>query len=192
MMLINTGISPPAGCRQMHSTPQLDLEEELAMASKRTIHAVKKSNYLTRADVDPPVIVTIREVVEETLANPEGDDELKQIVYFQEFEKGHVLNWINAQTIAKLLGSESFDDWPGGKIVLYDDPTVVFAGKVVGGIRVRAVRKRPVPHRNQCRRRSHRRRRRSRTSTTPGRRMKPRPLRRRRGSSRNDASALRT
>ena len=109
------------------------------------------------ADVDPPIIVTIREVVEETLANPKGDDELKQIVYFPEFEKGYVLNWINAQTIAKLLGSESFDDWPGGKVVLYDDPTVVFAGYLVGGIRVRAVRKRPsVHHRNQHRRRSHR------------------------------------
>ena len=62
---------------------------------------------------------------------------------FRNSKKGHVLNWINAQTIAKLLGSESFDDWPGGKVVLYDDPTVPIAGKVVGGIRVRAVRERP-------------------------------------------------
>lgn len=113
--------------------------------SNRTIHSVKKSNYLTRADVEPAVVVTIRKVVEEAIPMPQhGGEELKQVVYFDEFEKAMVLNWINAQTIAKITGSESFDDWPDKKIVLYDDPTVSFAGQLVGGIRVRAPRKRPA------------------------------------------------
>ncbi len=113
------------------------------MKPKRNIHSVKKSNYLTRADVDPAIVVTIREVFEEELDTPKGA-EMKWVCYFDELEKGTVLNWINSQTIAKILGSESFDDWPGGKIVLYNDPTVMFGQQMVGGIRVRAPRKRPA------------------------------------------------
>jgi len=113
------------------------------MSTKRNIHSVKKSNYLTRADVDPAILVTIREVFEEELDTPKGP-EFKWVCYFDELEKGTVLNWINSQTIAKILDSESFDDWPGGKIVLYDDPTVMFGQQMVGGIRVRTPRKRPA------------------------------------------------
>ncbi len=113
------------------------------MTTNRNIHSVKKSNYLTRADVDPASVVTIREVFEEELDTPKGA-EMKWVCYFDELEKGTVLNWINSQTIAKILGSESFDDWPGGKIVLYNDPTVMFGQQMVGGIRVRAPRKRPA------------------------------------------------
>ncbi len=120
---------------------QSKTQEVLEM--NRTIHAVKKSNYLTRADVDPAIVVTIKEVIEEEMDTPKGP-EMKFVCYFDEREKGTVLNWINSQTIAKILGSESFDDWPGGKIVLYDDPNVMFGQQLVGGIRVRAPRKRPV------------------------------------------------
>ena len=93
--------------------------------SERTIQSVRKSNYLARADVDPAIVVTVKEVVEEELDTPTGP-EMKWVVYFEELEKGMVLNWINSQTIAKILGSEAFDDWSGGKIVLYDDPNVTF------------------------------------------------------------------
>lgn len=110
---------------------------------KRTIHAIKKSNYLSRADVDPALVATVREVVEEEMKTQNGN-ETKFVCYFDELEKGLVLNWINSQTIAKILGSEDLDDWPGGKIVLYDDPNVSFGGQLVGGIRVRAPRKRPT------------------------------------------------
>jgi len=110
--------------------------------SKRTIDSVRKSNYLTRADVDPPLAVTIKEVVEETLDTQKGPEE-KQVCYFDEAEKGLVLNWVNAQNIARIVGSRNFDDWPGGQIILFDDPTINFGNQVVGGIRVRAPRKRP-------------------------------------------------
>ncbi len=113
------------------------------MNTKRNIHSVKKSNYLTRADADPAIVVTVREVVEEELDTPKGP-EMKWVCYFKELEKGLVLNWINSQTIAKILGSESFDDWVGGKIALYDEPNVMFGQQFVGGIRVRKPRKRPA------------------------------------------------
>ncbi len=46
----------------------------------------------------------------------------------------------NGQLIAKITKSEETDAWSGHKIVLYDDPSVSFGGKLVGGIRVRAPR----------------------------------------------------
>ncbi len=48
------------------------------------------------------------------------------------------LNWTNLQLIARIANDENSDNWPGTKIVLYDDPNVSFGGKIVGGIRVRA------------------------------------------------------
>jgi hypothetical protein len=110
--------------------------------SNRTIDCVRKSNYLTRADVDPPLPLTIKEVIEEQLDTPKGP-EPKQVCYFNQHEKGLVLNCVNSQTIARITGSRCFDDWPGGQIVLYDDPSITFGKQLVGGIRVRAPRKRP-------------------------------------------------
>jgi hypothetical protein len=37
-----------------------------------------------------------------------------------------------------VFNSEDTDDWTGKKIVLYNDPNVSYAGKIIGGIRVRA------------------------------------------------------
>ena len=111
--------------------------------SKRTIHSVKNSTYLTRAEVEPPIIATIKDVSEESVETPSGPED-KWICYFDELEKGLVLNWVNSQTIAKIAGSESFDDWPDSQIVLYDDPNVMFGKQTVGGIRVRAPRRRPT------------------------------------------------
>ena len=52
-----------------------------------------------------------------------------------------MLNSTNAQLCSAILGSDDTDDWKGKRVVLYVDPTVMYAGQVVGGIRVR----RPKP-----------------------------------------------
>lgn len=111
----------------------------------RTIDSVRKTNYLTRGDVDPEVIVTVSEVADEEMSTANGNKETKAVVYFKELEKGLVLNWTNAQLIANFLGSRNMDDWPGGQVTLYDDPTISFAGKVTGGIRVKAAPKSAPP-----------------------------------------------
>lgn len=51
-----------------------------------------------------------------------------------------VLNSTNGQLIAQILKSDETDLWKGQKVVLYDDPSVSFGGKLTGGIRVRAPR----------------------------------------------------
>jgi len=75
----------------------------------------------------------------------EGEPEkLRWVLYFDEAEKGLVLNSTNAQIIGQFLGSEETDTWTGKKVVLYDDPSVAFGHKLVGGIRARAPRNQPA------------------------------------------------
>lgn len=107
------------------------------------ISGLKQSNFLTRADVGRGILVTIKEIVQENVAKQGAPEELRWCLYFNEQEKPCVLNSTNGQLIAKIVGSEETDNWVGHKIVLYDDPSVSFGGKLVGGIRVRAPRNQP-------------------------------------------------
>jgi len=102
------------------------------------INEFKQSKFLKKEDVGSGVQVTISGVSELNVAKEGAEPELKWCLTFHETEKPMVLNSTNAQIIAKSLGSEQTDDWHGKKIVLYNDPNVSFAGKVMGGIRVRA------------------------------------------------------
>lgn len=54
-----------------------------------------------------------------------------------------VMNSTNLQLAAQALGSDDTDHWIGKQVVLYNDPSVQFQGKLIGGIRIRAPKKRP-------------------------------------------------
>lgn len=99
---------------------------------------MKNSKFLTRHDVGTGVLGTIQSVSQMNVAKDGAPEELKWVMELAETEKPMVLNSTNAQLIAMITGSEDTDNWPGKKIVLYDDPTISFAGKLTGGIRVRA------------------------------------------------------
>lgn len=68
-----------------------------------------------------------------------GDNEHKPIVYFQELEKGLVLNKTNAEMIVQLYGDDT-DRWAGQRIEMYATP-VQYQGQSKMGLRVLA----PVP-----------------------------------------------
>ena len=106
------------------------------------ISKMKQSRYLKTGDVDPQVLITIKSVLLEKIDDEASEE--KWVLYTQEFEKGLVLNWTNIQLIAKAIGIEESDSWAGHQVILYHDETVQFRGNVVGGIRVRAAKKRPV------------------------------------------------
>jgi len=103
------------------------------------ISHIKQSNFLTKADVGKGILVTIKgDVFQENVAMEGAAPEMKYCIAFHEAEKPMVLNSINAQLIAQITGSEETERWNGCKVVLYEDPTVSFGRKLVGGIRVRA------------------------------------------------------
>ena len=108
------------------------------------VNQLKQSNFLTRHDVGKGMLVTIKgDVFQENVAKSGAPEELRYCIEFEEAEKPMVLNSTNGQIIAGITGSQESTAWAGHKIVLFDDPTVSFGGKLVGGIRVRAPRNQP-------------------------------------------------
>ena len=65
------------------------------------------------------------------------DKQTKPVLYFQETGTGFICNKTNGRTIARLVGSEEFDDWIGRTIRLYRTE-VDFQGEMVEAIRVRS------------------------------------------------------
>jgi hypothetical protein len=89
------------------------------------------SNYLKSSDLKGTTpTVTMSHVISEQL----GDDR-KLVLYFQNKEKGMVLNKTNANNIASIYGPET-EGWTGKKVMLAV-AWVDFQGRSVEAIRVR-------------------------------------------------------
>ncbi|MCH8278332.1 MAG: hypothetical protein IIC12_05310 [Proteobacteria bacterium] len=99
---------------------------------------LKSSRFLTKDDVTPDVLVTISKFEEMDVSMESQAEEMKWCLSFKELDKPLVLNMTNGELIADIIGSGEFDEWIGKQVVLYNDKTVMFAGKRTGGIRVRA------------------------------------------------------
>lgn len=105
---------------------------------------LKESRTLTKEDVDPPVKLTIVNFTREKIGM-EGQQEEKWIINFKETSKGLALNVTNNATLAELFGNLEIDEYKGKVITLWSDPNVMFAGKKVGGIRIRGVEENDKP-----------------------------------------------
>lgn len=104
------------------------------------ISQLKESRFLQKAEVGQAgMVFTIRDCTEENVASQNDPPEYKWALWFEETEKGMVLNTTNGQLIAQALGSETTEDWIGRQICIYHDPSVSFGGKLVGGLRARSV-----------------------------------------------------
>lgn len=104
------------------------------------IAQLRESKFLKKEDCGNGILLTIREVFQQNVAKEGAPEELKWCVAFDETDKPLVLNSGNAQMIAQITGSDETEAWTGHKIVAYNEPSVMYAGKVIGGIRVRAPR----------------------------------------------------
>lgn len=94
------------------------------------------SNWLKKEDLPHPVVATIRAVTQEKIKGERGD-ELKPVLHFLGSLKPMVLNRGNATIISSIYGDD-ITNWPNKIIEVYADPSVMFAGRLVGGIRLRA------------------------------------------------------
>lgn len=107
--------------------------------------ALKESRFLKRTDVGAGALMTIKGMAQENVAKEGVEPEMKWCLHFEETEKPLVLNSTNAALCAQITKEEDTDNWTGHKIVLYDDPSISFGGKLVGGIRVRAPKQTAKP-----------------------------------------------
>jgi hypothetical protein len=102
------------------------------------VNDLTQSRFLKKEDVMPDKLVTIASYEQMNVAQESQSPEYKWCLHFTELDKPLVLNSTNGQLIEAITGSGDFDHWINKKVVLYNDPTVGFAGKITGGIRVRA------------------------------------------------------
>lgn len=97
------------------------------------------SDRLKAVDFEKPRLLTIKGFKVETI----GEDR-KPVVYFNEDERGLVLNITNGNSIEEIAGSPDPARWNGVRLVLFKTQTD-YQGKRVDCIRVRAPKPGAVP-----------------------------------------------
>ncbi len=105
------------------------------------ISEMLESKFLKKEDVGSGMLLTVVSVTQKNVAKEGADPEMKWAMAFEESDKPMVLNSTNIQLCQQIFQSDDTDHWIGKRVVLYTDPSVMYAGKVVGGIRVRAPKK---------------------------------------------------
>lgn len=101
-----------------------------------TRNDIKDSKYLTKEDCEPAIKVTVLRCDEEDVSMTNEPAKLKYVLYFKEREKGLILNLTNWDRIEAIAKEPNSDNWGGTILTLFNDPTVDFGGKLVGGVRV--------------------------------------------------------
>lgn len=96
-----------------------------------------ESKYLSKGDVgEDGVILTVKGFRMESIKTDDGDED-KMVLHFRENIKPMILNRTNAQLIAIATGASKAGEAVGKQIVVFNDPTVSFGGKVMGGLRIK-------------------------------------------------------
>lgn len=95
------------------------------------------SNYVKSKDLTKPVKLTITTTESETFNEGKAEEKTALVVFFKELEQGVVLCKDSINQLVELCGSDDTDDWSGKVVEMFNDLTVKFQGKNVGGIRFR-------------------------------------------------------
>ena len=100
------------------------------------------SRYLSKENVGAGSILTIASASKENIAKENEPEKEKWVLWFHESKKGFVLGPTTANQIIHIFGlTEEVQIVDGTifnqQITLWNDPTVPYAGKFIGGIRVR-------------------------------------------------------
>ncbi|MES0385791.1 MAG: hypothetical protein ABUJ98_14550 [Hyphomicrobium sp.] len=101
--------------------------------------------YLAKEHFPQPTLVTVHSVVMEEVKSDNGPDKKKPVLYLEkssnpklDTSRGIILNVGNWDACETITGQPDSDDWVGAQIVVFVDPDVMYAGKKVGGLRIRA------------------------------------------------------
>jgi len=95
-----------------------------------------KSDYLKKEDVGIGVALTIRGFKREMIEGDHGDEEKTIMGFVEPGYKPMILNRTNASLLAVATGTNNVGEAIGKKIWVFNDPTIPFGGKVVGGLRI--------------------------------------------------------
>jgi hypothetical protein len=113
--------------------------ERLRQSGKDDAALLHPGNYLKKEDLrGKTVTVTIEDIDPDHVLNTaDGSQEMKPALHFVESEKILILNKGNTQALVDLYGA-NMTNWIGKKIAIWNNPDVEFAGRRVGGIRIKS------------------------------------------------------
>ena len=97
----------------------------------------RNSKYVGKEDVDPPIVVQIAYMTREDVETDRGAQE-KTILYFNGDIKPLIVNSSNNTLLMSVTGVRTPRELRGKQIVLWNDPTVMYKGKLTGGVRIRS------------------------------------------------------
>jgi hypothetical protein len=109
----------------------------------RSYKSFSDGSFLRKADVAESPVWTITNVEERVVTAPGKEPKDKLVLFFDGTKKGLVLNMSNGDTLCELTGHEDPEEWIGQTVQLYVDDTVAYAGKRVGGVRLRKPKEGP-------------------------------------------------
>ena len=113
------------------------------MPSWRTLLSKR---FLQKEDIGPGKLVTLKAIELDVNVGTEKEPDPKSIAHFHELDKPLVLGFEKLMDMEGAAGGiEDYAQWIGRPFVLYVDPNVMYLGKRVGGIRVRAPKPGSVP-----------------------------------------------
>jgi len=108
---------------------------------------ITTGKYLKREDVtEEGEAHKVISCVQQSLSTGEGgESEIKWVLTLSDL-KPLILNATNIRRCVAAFVTSETDEWIGRSIVVYDDPEIEFGGRIVGGVRLRAVpKKAPKP-----------------------------------------------
>ena len=94
------------------------------------------SKWLKAEDLDEDMTVTIKSVTKEAFKDQHGQESMKPCAYFEETDKGLIINKTNWKLLEQATGEDDSDSWAGKKVVLTIVDVDAF-GDVVAAIRVK-------------------------------------------------------
>jgi hypothetical protein len=101
------------------------------------ISKYRNSKWLRKDDVEG-MSVSQRTTTVASIAEEEVGDDTKPVLYLKGIEKGWPINITGLETLAELAESDDTDDFVGIAVEIFVDPNVRYAGKKIGGIKLRA------------------------------------------------------
>lgn len=94
------------------------------------------SNFLGKEDVAAPFVTTIARVAMENIKGDNGQENKAVMHFLGDMQKPMILNNVNWLTCEEAYGDDS-DMWSNKPVEVYVDPSVMYAGRRVGGVRLR-------------------------------------------------------
>lgn len=120
----------PEHDRELYEMTDMDLPHDIDQMSV--------SRFYKAADLPEPILVTIKHIGLEDIAQDGKEPDNVWVMSFFEVQKTLVVKAENQTLISHALGTRDPHQWLNQKIVLFNDPTVRFGTRVMGGVRCRA------------------------------------------------------